>query len=719
MSLTAPTTLPEKYYLAHAQELFAYVRETCAHLLLPEHTTYLDAFDALDEEAQCLLVRCLSRKPSYLKTSSLSYPEIQNTARAIHAVQEAGLLRITKPADWQVLHTQLTKPQLLKVLAARGITVNRSSTKAEVVQLVQSYVCPRNDVDRNLYAEYVCCTQTRTIDYLLFLFYGSLKHRLQKFAMRDLGILRTRNSGNPASARFTSRNDAISAFRLQIWYRDFRQQPGLRDNIASKVREHDVVGAQAQTAHDRLILALGDAYVREDPAQAIALWRRSDDPQAIEKWVREWYRSGDRDTLRSTLEQLADTALAASAQVFIEDFVARKYHGKRTSVYTDMVREATHQIDLDEAYINDVEAGVIDAYQRRGIHAIFTENKLWRALFGLAFWELLLGDKQLSHTEFDHLPAALQSADFYQRNQADIESILGSFDQPVRALQPIIQRATKHYGKPTGLFRWRSDLIEKIMICVKHSPRGAIAHVLRRMAQDYHNTHDGYPDLLVLEQGRLRFEEVKAPGDVLRPNQLVSINRLRRAGFQVDLTQVTWATNPNQTYAVVDIETTGGRRGGNAITEVAVVQVRSMEIVSEWSSLVNPGRPIPKHITQLTGIDDAMVHDAPRFADIADTLQEQLNDAIFVAHNVGFDYGFIKAAYEDLGQSFRKPKFCTVKNARQTFPGLKSYSLGALTSHFDIDLFGAHRALNDARATAHLLRLIQTERIGQHSLSRT
>ena len=126
MSSTAPTTLPEKYYLAHAQELFAYVRETCAHLLLPEHTTYLDAFDALDEESQCLLVRCLSRKPTYLKVSSLSYPEIQNTVRAIHAVQEAGLLRTTKPADWQVLHTQLTKPQLLKVLTARGITVNRS-----------------------------------------------------------------------------------------------------------------------------------------------------------------------------------------------------------------------------------------------------------------------------------------------------------------------------------------------------------------------------------------------------------------------------------------------------------------------------------------------------------------------------------------------------------------------------------------------------------------
>ncbi|GHA03278.1 hypothetical protein GCM10008090_10360 [Arenicella chitinivorans] len=711
MPSISPAKLPEKYYLDHAQELFAYVRETCAHLLLPEHTQYLETFDALNQDAQCLLVRCLSRKPKYLKASSLAYPEIRNTAQAIHAAQQAGLLRRAKATDWQALHKQLTKPQLLKVLTTRGMTVNRSSSKADVIELVQTYVCPKSDVGPELYGEFVCCTQTSTIDYLLFLFYGSLKHRLQKFAMRDLGILRTRNNSNPASARFATRHDAVSTFRLQIWHRDFRQQPELRNAIADKVREHDVIGSQAKTAHDRLVLALGDAYVREDPAQAIALWRRSDDPQAIEKWVREWYRSGDRDTLRSTLEQLADTALPASTRVFIEDFVARKYHGKRTSVYTDMLREATHQVDLDEAYINDVEAGVIDAYQRRGIQATFSENKLWRALFGLAFWDLLLGDKQLTHTEFDHLPAALQAADFYRRNQGEIESILTTYDQPALALQPLIQRATKHYGQPTGLFRWRSDLIEKIAMCVKHSPPGAIAHVLRRMAQDYRNTHDGYPDLLVLEQDRLRFEEVKAPGDVLRPNQLVSINRLRRAGFQVDLTQVTWATDPNQTYAVVDIETTGGRRGGNAITEVAVVHVRGLEIISEWSSLVNPGRPIPRHITQLTGIDDAMVRDAPRFADIADTLRGQLNDAIFVAHNVGFDYGFIKAAYEDLGQSFRKPKFCTVKNTRQTFPGLKSYSLGALTSHFDIDLVGAHRALNDARATAHLLRLIQTERL--------
>ncbi|NNC99882.1 MAG: 3'-5' exonuclease, partial [Gammaproteobacteria bacterium] len=198
--------------------------------------------------------------------------------------------------------------------------------------------------------------------------------------------------------------------------------------------------------------------------------------------------------------------------------------------------------------------------------------------------------------------------------------------------------------------------------------------------------------------------------DVLRPNQLVSINRLRRAGFEVNLTQVEWATDPNQTYAVVDIETTGGRKGMHAITEIAVVKVRNHKIVEEWSTLVNPERPIPAFITRLTGISNQMVANAPLFREVADELEKQLKDTIFVAHNVGFDYGFIKAAYQRMNCNFKIPRICTVRSARKAFPGLKSYALGKLARHFDIRLDNAHRALSDARATADLLILIQEQR---------
>jgi len=165
--------------------------------------------------------------------------------------------------------------------------------------------------------------------------------------------------------------------------------------------------------------------------------------------------------------------------------------------------------------------------------------------------------------------------------------------------------------------------------------------------------------------------------------------------------------DPAQVYAVVDIETTGIQKTQHAITEIAVVKVRNKKIIDEWSSLLNPQRPIPSFITSLTGINDQMVADAPTFKTIADTLEEQLEDCIFVAHNVSFDYGFIKIAFQNMSRSFAKPKFCTLSNARKTFPGLPSYALGKLCHQLDINLNHAHRALSDARASAELLILIQ------------
>jgi DNA polymerase-3 subunit epsilon len=102
-----------------------------------------------------------------------------------------------------------------------------------------------------------------------------------------------------------------------------------------------------------------------------------------------------------------------------------------------------------------------------------------------------------------------------------------------------------------------------------------------------------------------------------------------------------------------------------------------------------------------------MVYNAPVFADIAKPLLDKLSGSIFVAHNVNFDYGFIKKECEVAGHFFKMPKMCTVVESRKAFKGLKSYSLGNLSAHFNLNLTSHHRALADATATAELLLLIQ------------
>lgn len=128
-----------------------------------------------------------------------------------------------------------------------------------------------------------------------------------------------------------------------------------------------------------------------------------------------------------------------------------------------------------------------------------------------------------------------------------------------------------------------------------------------------------------------------------------------------------------------------------------------MKVVDQFVTLVNPQKLIPYHITQVTGIDDSMVYNAPTFPQIAKKLVEITTDCIFTAHNAKFDYSFIQAEYASLGFQYEREQLCTVKFSKQLLKGLPSYKLGNLCSHLGISLNNAHRAEADARATVHLL----------------
>lgn len=701
-------TLPPKYYLAHAQELFGFVAVNCSHLLSNQQQNYLQNYTNLSEDGQCLLIRLLSRKPKFVNFSSLLYDEITDLDAAIKELSEFGFVSVVKATDWLDFLPILTKPQLVHCLKTEQIHVTASMPKTDLLSLaIDSSNATQHGLLRQ---QFLVRRQQDCVDYILFLFFGDLRNRLQKFAMRDLGVIKTRKADAILTARFESKDEANSAFRLQQLRREFELNPDLqRDAAAVYLLSTPPVGPSAELLSDKLLFDVATKYSRNKPERAIELWKASSEPQATERWIRETYSYGDRELLKLELQQLREVELPAPSRIFVEDFYARKYQGKRTSIYTDLLRETSNKLSIDEVYLNDVEEGVMQLYRQQGLRVFFTENKLWRVLFAFTFWSLLYGKDKPRVNEFENLPLSLRRGRFYSENTEEVERCLALLDSPDKAIANFTTLAARYFGSPTGLFRWNSKLLDPVRPCLALSAKGSIASVLRRMAQDFKHTKDGYPDLMVANDNALHFEEVKAPGDSLRPNQLVSINRLRRAGMQVQITQIDWATDPNQVYAVVDIETTGGRKGGNAITEIAVVKMCGKEIVGEWSTLINPQRHIPGHITQLTGINNQMVADAPLFSEIADELETQLHGAIFVAHNVGFDYGFINAAYQSIDRTFSKPKICTVRKARKVFPGLKSYSLGNLTEHFDIELESHHRALSDARATAELLILIQQQ----------
>lgn len=160
-------------------------------------------------------------------------------------------------------------------------------------------------------------------------------------------------------------------------------------------------------------------------------------------------------------------------------------------------------------------------------------------------------------------------------------------------------------------------------------------------------------------------------------------------------------------YSFVDIETTGGNRDGNKITEIAIINYDGSEITESWSTLINPERSIPWSITQLTGINNSMVESAPRFFEVAKKIVELTEDRILVAHNAFFDYRFLQREFSELGFSFQRDLLCTVRLSRKAFPGLKSYSLSNLSKYFQIERLAEHRAMDDTKACLEVFQKIQ------------
>jgi DNA polymerase-3 subunit epsilon len=159
---------------------------------------------------------------------------------------------------------------------------------------------------------------------------------------------------------------------------------------------------------------------------------------------------------------------------------------------------------------------------------------------------------------------------------------------------------------------------------------------------------------------------------------------------------------PELKYAIIDVETTGMGVMGNKVTEIAILVHNGEKVVREFHSLVNPECNIPFAITRLTGINDHMVAEAPKFYEIAKDVIEITKDCVFVAHNVNFDYNVIHREFADLGFAFKRKKLCTVRLSRKLIPGLSSYSLGKLCSSVGIPLNDRHRAMGDTRATTLL-----------------
>ncbi|WP_231615024.1 exonuclease domain-containing protein [Pseudoalteromonas sp. SWN166] len=709
--------LPAKYYLAHFRELIEFVTSKCMHLLEPKHSEFISKINQLDEQSQCMLARVYSRKPYLVQAQSLNYEEITSPHQAIYTLKKAGILFEPNEQHYSQLLAHLTKPALLELLSNydEQISFKKSAAKGALVDIAREFfkACPHELAP--LYSQYVINNRSDYYEYFEFLFAGKLSggdvNHQNRFVMRDLGLTATREGHSESLSRFETLNEAQSNYLLNRYRLVFKNITDESDYVAlgSQVLVQAAHGAIAVALKNKLLVRLYRQLKGVDSELAFSLLEGCvDDSEAQEIQIREQYRLGNKEWVKARLEAIIENPLTDDLLYFADDFLMRKFNKKTRSRLSAMLSDTQCVLEIDELYRGEVEQGVNDYYTRQGMAVFNTENTLWQSLFGLVFWhELFVESPYPPCNEFDIYPQVLRLGNFYEAQQTQIDERLAQCQTSQALLNLVCKNAAQYFEQPNGLFRWHQELLQPLEALILNSPHEALITHLTNMSKHYLQLKDGYPDLMVINNGKVHFEEVKAPGDKLRRNQLTTIDNLKNVGFEVHIAAVKWFVDPNRIYSVVDIETTGGLKGGNRITEIGLVKVQHGKVIDTWTTLVNPQRHIPGFITSLTGISDSMVYNAPVFAEVVKPLIDKLAGSIFVAHNVNFDYGFIKKECEMAGHFFKMPKMCTVVESRKAFKGLKSYSLGNLSSHFNLNLTSHHRALADATATAELLLLIQ------------
>lgn len=705
--------LKSHYHLEHFEEMLDFVTTRYHHALEASHLEFISSFRSLSRDARSLYVRFANRKGRIFYRDYLRYPEIADISGALRELEESNFTKNPTDEHYRELLVLQTKPVLVERMRNSNADGSPSSSakKSVIVEhLIESVAFEDIFPDESLNG-YVLQQRVEMVDYLLFLFFGELHSSMTSFALRDLGVLKAGRFKKDFKPRFDSLENALAAFRYSqlgttIKDADLPTLVGIADDAVEWIEADD---PEVEDKRHRTLHHLGRQLERVgDTATALKVYRASDRFPSTERTARLLVQNGEREEAGEFLSKLIDDPSCDEELLFAEDFYERKFEKKKTGRLTSLLRDA-RVISLDESSRDRPEAAAVRFFQKEGAEAVHGENLVWNQIFGLLFWEILFETEDAAiHNEFEIRPNGLRSDSFYQNFGNRIESVLAQ--SPDAMIRRLLATWEAKADTPNGLFPWYPDIFEAACRLVELAPDGAIAAILLDMAKNHKLSRSGFPDLMIFRDDQVSFAEIKAEGDTIRRNQLVQMERLRNAGFPVEVIRVQWTVDPDQEYVVVDVETTGGAAQWNRVTEIGAVRMRGGEILEEWSSLINPERRIPKNIVALTGITDEMVESAPTFREIADEFRAFLGEAVFAAHRAQFDYGFIREEFRRMEEDFRVPKFCTVVGARRHFPGLPSYGLANLCREFGIPLENHHRALCDARATAHILARINQKR---------
>ncbi len=561
---TPKNELPPKYYLEYFNYVLDFVQEKYRHILNEGEWRFLRKYYCLSEDAQCLFIRFSNRRGLFFRVNKLSYSELTNIPALLNELLEREFIESLNPEKHQtfskeMLNVWTTKElveQFSKLLIEKKAAYKKLKKEELVEAILQDFELSQIVETLNSFEPIVKVCFEYEVTFMKFLFFGNRYLDMTEFVMRDMGLVQFENhDDDKLVARFTTRKDAEDKWLITDQNDLFSQ---LKDtapaldvydwfmNFADSVNDLSEV---AKPSYERLIIKVATFLEKSKLLdEALLVYRLTEQVPSRERQVRTLQKLNHIDEAFSLCQQMIEYPKNADEKFYAIDFLNKLNTKKRTKKSTTSWLHQAESITVSIDFRHQVEMGVVDYYHQEGKLAVFAENHLWRAIFGLVFWDIVFDPSLVAfHHPFQRRPSDLYLPDFYEKRKDLIISHLDGFADVQDLLIYMGERYESKFGIANPFVVWLEEIWLIVRKAVELIEFEAMKKILHEMSKNLVEHLRGFPDLFMWDDvaGEYCFVEVKSPTDNLSNQQLSWLQYFQEIGVNAKVLRVYWRENDN------------------------------------------------------------------------------------------------------------------------------------------------------------------------------
>jgi hypothetical protein len=555
----AQNDLPPKYYLEYFNYVLDFVQEKYRHILNEKEWRFLRKYYCLSEDAQCLFIRFSNRRGLFFRVNKLSYSELSDIPALLNELLEREFIEAINEEKHQTFGKEILNVlngkeivDLFSGLQKKEKVPYKKLKKEGLVEAILQDFSLNEIVEKlNDFEPIIKVCFEFEVTFMKFLFFGNRYLDMTEFVMRDMGLVQFENhDDDKLVARFNTRKDAEDKWLITdqndlfLQLKDSSPPLEIYDWFMNFADSVDELSEVAKPAYERLIIKIATFLEKNRQLdEALLVFRLTEQVPSRERQVRTLQKLNYIDEAFSLCQQMIEFPKNADEKFFAIDFLNRLSTKKKTKKSTTSWLHQAESITISISFRHQVEMGVVDYYHNEGKLAVFAENHLWRAIFGLVFWDIVFDPSLVAfHHPFQRRPSDLYLPDFYEKRKDLIISHLDGFADVQDLLIYMGERYVSKFGIANPFVVWLEEIWMIVRKAVEVVEFEAMKKILHEMSKNLVENLRGFPDLFMWDDvaGEYCFVEVKSPTDNLSNQQLSWLQYFEEIGVNAKVLRVYW-----------------------------------------------------------------------------------------------------------------------------------------------------------------------------------